>query len=500
MSISGFLKDAAALKVPVGAGGLARVIEGAGAGDSQALQAALATGGAETLGAKLRRLARQARGNNPSELPPLKLPTAWTTGEAITSGMVRSSDGKWYVAMGNGTTGATAPTHITGQAVTDGSGGIPWAFIDYAQISADDANAPTASLAGSIPVYGVNQFTPGQQPDVFQLRGCDPAAYATNFWRPTVFNSDASTKDIGNGAAVAFCVEAKEFFLTHSTSIKPYAVVIDGRYYELGSVIDAASARYWSFSFPTKKLRTIELRASRTDFVIGNVGVGAVDDVFAPPAPEISAVFIADSMWDGSTYGPFLPGGSEPQIISDMLGWGEHRNMAKGGTGMINPGASLYTYGQRIPEALSHNPDIIVINASTNDNGYGSTATYAAAVTAAVTDIIDQVRAVTSAPLVFVGAQCLNDSASSAKIAVLESAVATAVDSADDPRTFFIPIRNHLPVPWITGSWNNSGKTASVNATDFISADAVHSAELGTRKRARRIAEEIRRQVLPLIP
>jgi len=53
--------------------------------------------------------------------------TAWTTGEAaIVAGTVRKNASKVYVALGSGTTGATAPTHSSGTA-SDGT--ITWRYV-----------------------------------------------------------------------------------------------------------------------------------------------------------------------------------------------------------------------------------------------------------------------------------------------------------------------------------------------------------------------------------
>jgi lysophospholipase L1-like esterase len=453
-------------------------------------------------GPKMRRLARIAFNSNPSDLPPLLVPTAWASGVAITAGMVRANDGKWYVAATSGTTLITTPpVHTSGQIVWDGVStpgletGVGWAFIGYAQSTADDPDAPTVSISGSATL--ANNYLPVSYPDVFDAVGCDAATFGGVYWQPTVFHKNASTLTIGGGA-VRLPSDAKAIEITIPQSVRSPRIVIDGRFLDLSGDVDSGSERYKLITFGTAKVRTFEVRGSRTDFVMGGIRIGAKEKVLPPPAAEITAVFIGDSMWAGSTgYGWFLAGGSEPNIICDKLGWGECRNMSMGGTGIIatgsGTGSPFYTFGQRVPEALTFNPDVWVTLCSTNDRDQTPTA-----ITAGYVAMFTAIRAGSTAPIIVLGAQCIDDT-SGGKIADLETAVAAAVTAMADPSIYFIPYRNAVPVPFITNTWNNSAKTGSVNSPDFIAADGLHPAELGTRKRAEMAVSEIKRLVLPFL-
>ena len=56
----------------------------------------------------------------------LKSAAAWVTGTAEAQGVIRKNAGHYYMAIGAGTTGATAPVHMAG-IVSDGT--VSWLYV-----------------------------------------------------------------------------------------------------------------------------------------------------------------------------------------------------------------------------------------------------------------------------------------------------------------------------------------------------------------------------------
>src|SRR3712207_5897634 len=77
----------------------------------------------ESLGTKLRRLARHAERNNPIERPPMVRPASWAPSTAYTQGTVVSNGGLWYVCVTQGTSATSGGPSATnfGDAVADGT-------------------------------------------------------------------------------------------------------------------------------------------------------------------------------------------------------------------------------------------------------------------------------------------------------------------------------------------------------------------------------------------
>ncbi|WP_010583142.1 SGNH/GDSL hydrolase family protein [Schlesneria paludicola] len=217
----------------------------------------------------------------------------------------------------------------------------------------------------------------------------------------------------------------------------------------------------------------------------------------ADDANRVRGVMIADSIWAGANFGPFIPGGSVCNLLSHEMGWNDLWDFAQGGTGYVNrgntPGAGSETYGYRVPQALLTKPDVWLLMGTTNDQNNYST------FQAAVTSAIAAIRAGSSAPIVIFGLWSINDTSWTVgqKIADFEDFLKAAVASFSDPNIFFVPVRNDPTGPWITGTWNNGFNTNSTNATAYIASDNVHPPDPGTQYLAARVAQALRQQILP---
>ncbi len=458
----------------------------------------------ETFGAKLRRLATSAENNNPLLLPPWKTAPAYAQGEALKAGDVRASNGGWYVAATSTTTvGASGPTHLDGQAYFDGasSTGVLWLYIGPAPITADDAGAPSVSSSTSSPTGTYpNVWYPALFPGLFKLQGCYSSVYSTNYWELRSFYRTAGTFTC-KYASVSFMTDAPGFVVSVLGQDQTYRVMVDGRYVQPSCFRPATSAELFITvdfaSTSRRKARRVTIEMGRSGGAsFRGIYTKGTDAVWAPPAQdEVRAVYIADSLIDGAAYGTFLPGFGASQRVAKLLGLSDMWSFSAGGTGWVNDvGGTLYTYGQRVPEALTRNPDLWLFEGSTNDFGAGATAITAAALAA-----FQAIRAGGSrAPIIVFGVWPLNDSALSAtqKCAYIETAVQAAVTAFGDPDTYFIPVRNDPVMPWVTGSWNNTANANANNSSIMIAGDNTHPGEMGIEYWAARQARAIRTDVL----
>lgn len=450
--------------------------------------------------ATLRQSAHRADIGNPWNRSPWKAATAWGSGQVVTAGAVRSNAGNLYCAVTAGTTSSAAPTHgASAPNAWDGPGstGVKWTWLGPVEITADVADGPTiinrgASDPGGYPVIYGNNSSIGARylPNAFAVRGgyriaspsgaaktfdskAGVSAYARAYWE---FETDAPKLLINMNAG-------------GSRSVQIY---IDGRRYNYDGIGCSPGFNYLEVTHAST--RTRRYRVSTTDGFdqIYGVYTAAQYQVWAPSEEEsIRSYWISDSILQGSAYGPFLIGGSAPVMVSDMMGWTDPWVAAMGGTGYIATGASsYYTYGERVAEGLTRNPDIWCLMGSTNDGGSG-----AAAITAAALATYRAIRAGSSAPIVVFGVWPINAGA-----LTIENAIKDAVTAFNDPLTFFVPIAADTATgnPWVLAAHNNSNFTAA-NFAPVAFADGTHPAEFGTQYLARRMVAALRGQVLPAI-
>ena len=295
----------------------------------------------------------------------------------------------------------------------------------------------------------------------------------------------------------SFWTDAPSFAININSN-QPCAITIDGKLWSYDSVRNNSTTTWWTFTFPGgRKPRLIEIYTASGSARIAGVYVDNNSTVWAPDKQDkVTAILISDSVIDGAGYGPFVNGNFVAHRLRGMLGWKNIWDFSLGGTGYTNAG-SYAIFGSRVPEAANQNPDIWLLEGSTNDTG-ASGATIQAAVIAMLTSI----RAVSAAPIVVFGCWSYQTSA-----LTVEQAVQTAVTTFADANTFFVPIYQDADRPWITGSWNNApfpnGLTLATanNSAQLLGSNGsqVHPVDIGTEYFARRLANALKSQVFPLI-
>lgn len=453
----------------------------------------------ETPGAKMRRKATAAEANNPLLWPAWNPLPAWAALTAYTAGYAVRNAGHKYVCVVPGTSAAaTGPTTTnSGQLISDGS--VSWSWLGPVDVTTADAQAPSLVVNASARAGLSNIYYPGVLPACFAARGASPVVVSTQ-WRMDVVETQPGTTDSGKGSYVEFETDADNIDIAvGSGSSNIVRFIVDGRYVIERGNAQTGSTSWYGLDFTltggSRRRRNIRVEFGKGSGSFLGSAVRSIDQIWAPDTTDdINAVFIGNSREEGSAYGPFLSGNTLPNIVAKHLGW-VARNMSKGGTGWLAKGAgnAFYTYRERVAQALALNPDVLVFGDATNEMLGGYSAGQIAAEVAAT---IAAVRAINrSIPIIVQGCLSINN----AGVAATEAAVFQGVSDSGDARTFPIPIYSDVSGPWITGAWNNSAQTTSVNAPLMIANDNVHSPDIGTLYCGARLAAAIRRRVLPNI-
>ena len=335
-----------------------------------------------------------------------------------------------------------------------------------------------------------------------------PSGVSSVVSRAYTFQQVNNLTPTGLHFAIEFYTDAPKFYFITSGANNPVLnVIIDGiRYAAAGLNNQTASTAYYLFDFTSvggSKTRHIKIE-SIAAWNISQIAVDVNSTVWAPDNQDtVRAICISDSIFAGSGYGPFMPGNSVSLRIGHELGWKDVWDFSQGGTGYSNrgtgPGTTSDKFGFRIPEALTLSPDIWLIAGSVNDKAISG-----ATVTSEVTSLLQAIRnGGSTAPIVIIGLWPINDTG----VPTTETAVLAGVTAAADPlgKSYFIPVNNDSVFPWVAGTWNNNPSyggvtnTNSTNANQYICTDNTHPPDPGTAYFARRIANAIRTNVLPLL-
>lgn len=457
---------------------------------------------AQVKGQRLSRLMRNTAIRNPHLLPPWKVPANWAQSTTYLSGEVVVANGYWWVAQsatGVSAASGTGPSNVDIRGVL-ADGTVQWLLLGPPTGLADDAQGPTITRSTSAP--GAPTDAPWvYASDCVRFYGGRQVSTLADRWRNVTFNRSASSTERGAGGRLAFWSDAATISLLTDAisggSEAPFRIVVDGRYLTPSAFSNANALTYTTIAWPTRKPRFYEIEAqSKEGFFMSlrAIYTSSLDLVWKPEIDDDFRVWwISDSQSAGAhNFGGFAPGGGIPQRVARLMGWNDVWNASTGGTGYVNPGSGpFYTYGERVAEGITRNPDAWVFYGSTNDNGQTS-----GTITAAVLATLQAVRAGSSAPIFIVGVEPVN-----ASCAATETAMQAAVTQFNDAQTFFIPLANATPYPSIIGSYNRPAAlpgTLNTFSRDVNNTDSIHLMENVFQKHADFIAKGIRAAVAGL--
>ena len=368
----------------------------------------------ETIGAKLRRLSREARRNNP-----------WVNGVMSSPPTITAATTPTITASA-GTATNYLLKNANGQAAIRTFGGVRTPlFTDY-------MNFPVATISATLSGGNISgDGRPGNQ-------------NATSF--QAEFMADAANVSVAflnSAAPVRFLVEGPE------TGGKLQYVSTTGTVVNVGG-----GTGYANIPFASRALRRIVVEGEQAQAVVG-VTVAATEGVYATEGSDIlRGFYIGASFAEGT--GATRVNDNTANVMMGALGIRDRRCSGLGGTGFVQSvSGTKYTFGQRLPiDAVMNGPfDVAFIRASFNDNGLSG-------IQAAADATLRIFRAAYArVPLSVLGCTSGNYGPDAATLAV-EAAVSAAVTAFADPLTIFVPSASDSP-PSVSGT----GKVGATNTT-----------------------------------
>jgi lysophospholipase L1-like esterase len=186
-----------------------------------------------------------------------------------------------------------------------------------------------------------------------------------------------------------------------------------------------------------------------------------------------TAYFMADSIG----YAGSLP---YPTVLSTRMGWTPTVD-AIGGTGFLMSAGAGTTFRERVPACIAAAPDIVIVQAGTNDTWYTI-----AALTTEIGLFFAALRAGLPTAMVYAIAPWTHGTAGigTSRLDIGRAIAATALGVGGG----YI---DWLSDPWITGTGYVGNEQGDGNADTFIGADGVHPTSAGAIYVGGRLADTL---------
>lgn len=422
---------------------------------------------------------------------------AWTTGEVVKYGYVRSNGGQLYQCYsGSGTTGATAPTHVTGVPTTDG--GVSWVWVGRDYTAAASVGAPTASW---VDVTGRTRWHPVTDASAFYYAGGIPVALTALSNNAVQMGSALMTPGTGNaannnynqfGAYIQFWSDDPDLCINgYNAAYSDVCVFV-----ECGESDGQMRALYPGPTAPAATVSSGGLRlqwggAPRPrKYRVWLQSNGYFGGVFtsssryrvwsAAPANGIKFTADGDSLTAGANNFPLFGTDLALTQLARLCGVEDACANSVGGTGLIaTSNGTQYTYAGRRSHTIALAGDVHHIFGCQNDNSQAP-----AAITAALTEHLTALRAALPDQLVIVwGVDPVNSGPSANHIAA-ENAMASAVTAQNNRLCKFISVSTSTYPPFF-GTGHVGSVQATGNASVYTSNDNLHPNLLGITHMAR---------------
>ena len=434
--------------------------------------------------------------------------TVYYYGQAVTNGV------NTYLSCGNsttpgaGTSGTSAasggPTGTGDGVVTDGS--VLWYYAGLAPTAVTEAPTITVSTTNPSATY----------PTLFSPVGVSGFANTYNFKNNSFFitkggpSISQATSSVANGywytspsgvgqqpAEIEFVTDAPSFVIA-SYCVLGYGwtIFIDDVLANPGVIMPTTGAtnNYFKIAFTERKQRKISILtdgSSGAPCTFAGVYLDNASKCYAPLTNIIKAHAVGDSMEAGSGYYPILRSHTFFRRMAGLLGIESMSIDGFGGTGFVNPGAgTIYGSSQRVANAVSMSPQLLMFRTSQNDISYTPTQ-----ITSAMLLTLQAYRAaLPNAPIFLFGCWGVNNNsatAASANMLALENASYAAFQSFNDANSYWIPNNLDTNGPWMTGNGKNGSTTGIGNADAYVAPDGAHTSWSGGIYLAQRMASAV---------
>ena len=318
------------------------------------------------------------------------------------------------------------------------------------------SSPPTVVVTnGSNPAAVPTEFRWLTNQDKFKADGGRLKIYATNYRRFPV----ATLNNSGTGGNTGDAEDATVWRMTVDVTSRYFCarvldvagtrlrIIVDGEYVSVAGTAapGVGGSLNLLIDLTTTATRRISVEYEQAGAFLG-CSVDSGGTIALPSDSGQRLIILGDSFTQGTndTGGSYLRGYA--RSLGDLLGVNEMWASGLGGTGYLNDvSGTRYTIRERSAlDATDQSPDIIVIFAGFNDFGSSSAAAIGAECAATITAIRAESATV---PIIVGGIWPQGETTPSSTILDAEAAIKTAVISANDVNTVFVPVSS-APTPW----------------------------------------------------
>ena len=362
-----------------------------------------------------------------------------------------------------------------------------------------DSSICTVSFPTTKPTSQTKYYGMRSNQSSFQLSGyldkafVAPSGTDSSDWLNLNNTNSLSSGNLGGTRnAVNGCIT----FMTDSISIvlktyyaPPFLIAIDDVLYSDSTTLqgvtstDAGPSGWVLITFPTQKIRKVEIRWSATSFSFGGVYILPARKLWNPNIYSPRVAYVGDSLSTGTSSN--IPGSTYTDRIDQYCGFKTSNVNGWGGTGFINKvqGTSL-NYLERFSDTIAFNPDILIVQCSVNDNTKS-----ASDITTAVTTYLNNALSFKPNLTIIILGVCGRANAGAISN---ETAVLAAVTALNKSNIYFIPSATASD-PLISGTGNVGNIKNDGNADWVIASDGTHFTAEGFIYYAKRMSNEIKR-------
>lgn len=368
---------------------------------------------------------------------------------------------------------------------------------------------PTITTGTSSLASGLTEYTTVAAPNRFRFVGGYPyqgtGGYAEfkRVWLVSMPSGTGgnvpgdATKSCFGGWAYEFVTDAPKVMIRHlnQTPGAYFNVEVDGQRATAANVAFPATGQTYALIdwSGVAKARHYRIEVDQKGGLAG-VSIGATYTIWKPLSPtSIKVCTIGDSVDAGA--GTIVRTEAWQKVAGKLMGWTDVRQVSIGGTGFINiETAGFDTFGDpvRVADVVAHDPDLLVIQASLNDETFSSTLQ-----AAALAAFRAYRTALPDVPIVVVGVVASSTGPSAARLLV-ETKVKAAYDEWADDNSWWIPCSSDPAGSWETGTGTTSATTGTGNR-DRFGYDTSHPNTAGHLNLALRFTAAFRSLVLPYI-
>lgn len=268
---------------------------------------------------------------------------------------------------------------------------------------------------------------------------------------------------------VEFELDSADFeILQRALSGNTFRIWVDGQPHQAAMQAGSASAGATLVRVQFSGRANRHIRIEGTAYEFGGVRIGPTDSLWRTSMPKGPRVMVLGDSFVGGVGGDGAFRGFAA-IMGQRLGWRDIWPQSVGGTGYVNPGGNV-TYRDRVQaDIIARNPDVVVVQGSVNDLGYGGLSNAqigaeAAALYAAIKAGVPKALLVVLLPFPMYATSAFD---------ALRDAIKTAATGVADV------IVDPIAEGWFSGTGKVGATTGIGNADRYRNADGVHPSTEG---------------------